>query len=105
MATQATNKRRDERSNISRGEDRNDDGHELEGLSKEVEAPDKLTDHEDAPRIDDGQGKDLETADNPSSKRADMVANEDYSVFTVGQKRAIVLAGSYIAWFSPVSQG
>jgi len=34
--------------------------------------------------------------------RSHLVANEDYSVFTVGQKRAIIFAGSFAAWFSPM---
>lgn len=33
----------------------------------------------------------------------EIVATEDYSVFTVPQKRAIVLAGSYLSWFSPMT--
>ena len=33
----------------------------------------------------------------------DLVAKEDYSVYTVPQKRAIVLAGSFISWFSPMT--
>jgi hypothetical protein len=35
--------------------------------------------------------------------RSHLVANEDYSVFTVGQKRAIIFAGSFAAWFSPMA--
>lgn len=35
--------------------------------------------------------------------RSDVVAKEDYSVFTVGQKRAIIFAGSFAAWFSPMT--
>lgn len=34
---------------------------------------------------------------------ADLVAKEDFSVFMVPQKRAIVAAGSFIAWFSPMT--
>ena len=34
--------------------------------------------------------------------RSHLVANEDYSAFTVGQKRAIIFAGSFAAWFSPM---
>jgi len=34
--------------------------------------------------------------------RSNLVATEDYSVFTVGQKRAIIFAGSFAAWFSPM---
>ncbi|KAF2213501.1 hypothetical protein CERZMDRAFT_66981 [Cercospora zeae-maydis SCOH1-5] len=31
------------------------------------------------------------------------IAKEDYSTFTVGQKRAIILAGSFAGWFSPMT--
>jgi multidrug resistance protein len=34
---------------------------------------------------------------------SDVLATEDYSVFTVGQKRAIIFAGSFAAWFSPMT--
>jgi hypothetical protein len=34
---------------------------------------------------------------------ANVIAGEDYSVFTVPQKRSIIVAGSFLAWFSPVS--
>ena len=47
--------------------------------------------------------KDLEAVDQPSNDDAHLVASEDYSVFTVGQKRSIILAGSFIGWFSPMS--
>lgn len=45
-------------------------------------------------------------ADEPpveSPHKANLVATEEYSVFTVPQKRAIVLAGSYLSWFSPMT--
>ena len=35
--------------------------------------------------------------------RSGVVAKEDYSVFTVGQKRSIIFAGSFAAWFSPMT--
>jgi multidrug resistance protein len=34
---------------------------------------------------------------------SNVLASEDYSVFTVGQKRAIIFAGSFAAWFSPMT--
>jgi len=46
-----------------------------------------------------------DTTGEPAIEQADrshLVANEDYSVFTVGQKRAIIFAGSFAAWFSPM---
>ena len=42
------------------------------------------------------------TAEQPGVS-SDLVAKEDYSVFTVPQKRAIVVAGSFIGWFSPMT--
>ncbi|KAF2773603.1 MFS general substrate transporter [Teratosphaeria nubilosa] len=33
----------------------------------------------------------------------DIVAKEDYSVFTKNQKRALIIAGSFAAWFSPMT--
>ena len=46
------------------------------------------------------------TTGEPATEQVDrshLVANEDYSVFTVGQKRAIIFAGSFAAWFSPMA--
>lgn len=37
--------------------------------------------------------------DQPREESVDPIAKEDYSTFTVGQKRAIVLAGSFAGWF------
>lgn len=45
------------------------------------------------------------TTGEPATEQVDrshLVAKEDYSVFTVGQKRAIIFAGSFAAWFSPM---
>lgn len=42
----------------------------------------------------------------PATEKVDhsnVLASEDYSVFTVGQKRAIIFAGSFAAWFSPMT--
>lgn len=41
------------------------------------------------------------TPQEPSGSR--VVANEDYSVFTTNQKRSIIVAGSFAAWFSPMT--
>lgn len=51
---------------------------------------------EPARRNADGQ-------DEPIPPNANVIAGEDYSVFTVPQKRSIIVAGSFLAWFSPVS--
>jgi MFS family permease len=45
-------------------------------------------------------------ADEPKVEQPDrsgVLAKEDYSVFTIGQKRAIIFAGSFAAWFSPMT--
>lgn len=55
------------------------------------------------------QGKDeppVDSTDEPPIERPDhsnILATEDYSVFTVGQKRAIIFAGSFASWFSPMT--
>ncbi|KAF7190830.1 MFS transporter M6 [Pseudocercospora fuligena] len=42
-----------------------------------------------------------------TEKRPDVehqaMASEDYSIFTTGQKRAIIVSGSFAAWFSPMT--
>jgi multidrug resistance protein len=46
------------------------------------------------------------TSAEPAIEKVDhstVLASEDYSVFTVGQKRAIIFAGSFAAWFSPMT--
>lgn len=47
--------------------------------------------------------KDVEATERTHIQANDLVAKEDYSVFTVPQKRAIILAGSFISWFSPMT--
>jgi hypothetical protein len=37
--------------------------------------------------------------------KVDPVSTDDYSVFTVGQKRAIIVAGSFAGWFRWVDSG
>lgn len=39
----------------------------------------------------------------PVSQDAGPVAKEDFSVFTVPQKRAIIIACSFAGWFSPMT--
>jgi multidrug resistance protein len=66
----------------------------------------------DVPLRGDSQydsGKDVNrptTSGEPAVEQVDysnVLATEDYSVFTVGQKRAIIFAGSFAAWFSPMT--
>lgn len=47
--------------------------------------------------------KDVEATVEPPVESNGLVASEDYSVFTIPQKRAIILAGSFISWFSPMT--
>ncbi len=44
--------------------------------------------------------------ESPPEKQNDqpnIVATEEYSSFTIAQKRAIIVTGSFAAWFSPMS--
>lgn len=48
--------------------------------------------------------KDVEAQQEEQPQYRTTLASEDYSAFTVPQKRAIIVAGSFLAWFSPVSE-
>jgi hypothetical protein len=48
--------------------------------------------------------KDVEAQQKVDPQHRNVLAGEDYSAFTVPQKRAIIVAGSFLAWFSPVSR-
>ena len=67
----------------------------------EADAAEQLD--KDELRSDRALEEDIEPATEPPTERQDLVASEDFSVFTVPQKRAIILAGSFIGWFSPMS--
>lgn len=60
-------------------------------------------------QIEDDNHKDADpatTTGEPATEKVDnshLQAKEDYSVFTIGQKRAIIFAGSFAAWFSPMT--
>jgi hypothetical protein len=45
----------------------------------------------------------LEKSSTEKSNHGNVVAKEDYSVFTVPEKRAIIFFSSFTAWFSPMS--
>ena len=64
------------------------------GLSTQLDI-DKA--NEEHAKSDAGEQDDL------TPPNANVLAGEDYSVFTVPQKRSIIVAGSFLAWFSPVS--
>lgn len=66
------------------------------------ERPDQA--HAEADDIAAQQSEDgTEKAARPSPPHHAALSTEIYSVFTVPQKRAIILAGSFVAWFSPMS--
>ena len=69
---------------------------------KDVEDKNTSVGHE-VPRNDAGNEKNVDDSAEPTSERPNIVANEDYSLFTIPQRRAIILAGSFIGWFSPMS--
>ena len=70
--------------------------------SKEPQDQTAPTNGNDPPNSDAEKDEDVEASAEQPSQHDDVLAKEDYSVFTVPQKRAIVLAGSFIGWFSPV---
>lgn len=52
------------------------------------------------------QAKDESPPDEPPIEKpdnSDVLAKEDYSIFTIGQKRGIIFAGSFASWFSPMT--
>lgn len=48
------------------------------------------------------EGEDIEKADRSAPQHA-AISTDIYSTFTVPQKRAIVLVGSFVSWFSPMT--
>ncbi|KAM0718022.1 hypothetical protein Q7P37_006354 [Cladosporium fusiforme] len=67
--------------------------------SREEIDTDKQSDQpKNEPSLDDADEPPIERPDN-----SDVLAKDDYSVFTIGQKRAIVFAGSFASWFSPMT--
>lgn len=47
--------------------------------------------------------KDVEVGGEKPALQANITDVEDFSSFTVPQKRAIIFAGSFISWFSPMT--
>lgn len=72
--------------------------------ASEIGADEKSEDKIEPDRIKKDDEKDVEAAQPAETEHGDAIAGEDYSVFTVNQKRSIIVAGSFLAWFSPVSQ-
>ncbi|KAK5115734.1 hypothetical protein LTR62_000823 [Meristemomyces frigidus] len=57
-----------------------------------------------SPRQDPDEAVELEKQAESSAKLyANVVHEEDYSAFTIGQKRLIIAIGSFTAWLSPMS--
>lgn len=77
------------------GEDKSERPNAIEGKARITDSA--IWDHSR------DQEKDADLSDQRPGNVPALVASEDYSVFTVPQKRAIILAGSFIAWFSPMS--
>lgn len=52
------------------------------------------------------KAKDESPPDEPPIEKpdnSDVLAKEDFSIFTIGQKRGIIFAGSFASWFSPMT--
>lgn len=73
------------------------------GDAKEAEEPgDGTQGRRDASKTPQ-EAHDPEKADSPLDQHHPALSKDIYSVFTVPQKRAIILTGSFIAWFSPMT--
>ena len=60
--------------------------------------------HDDEKHDDkDPDEPDVEASRQLPTDHSNAVASEDFSVFTIPQKRAIIVAGSFIGWFSPMT--
>ena len=105
MAEQTNaNQRTSEISQRYEEEDAKNDSNTPENSPKEAQGQSASTNHDDNPPNDIANEKDIEVSDQPDLQTTGILAKEDYSIFTVPQKRAIILAGSFIGWFSPVCQ-
>ena len=70
----------------------------------EKDAEKSHEDHIPTVELPDAQdGRDQEAQPEAEPQHRNVIAGEDYSVFTESQKRSIIVAGSFLAWFSPVS--
>lgn len=82
--------------------DGREDGSPVDGGGEKDIGPRKdATDVNDDNQDETQSKQDVEAG--PADQRADVLAKENYSVFTVPQKRAIILVGSFVGWFSPMS--
>lgn len=74
----------------------NEDAKEPEGP---VDGAQGGRDASDSPK----ETQDPEKADSSTEQDHPALSKEIYSVFTVPQKRAIILTGSFVSWFSPMT--
>lgn len=74
----------------------NEDGKEAESPTHESRANADVDDSSQ-------ETQDPEKADSTPNQHHPALSKEIYSVFTVPQKRAIVLTGSFVSWFSPMT--
>ena len=71
--------------------------------TKEAEGPINETQHSPDAEDSSRETQDPEKADSPPEQHHPALSKEIYSVFTVPQKRAIILTGSFVSWFSPMT--
>lgn len=88
---------------ISKEEESDDDSPVVQHADEKDPGKSLPNDLETNEPSDAAQPKDIEKQEEPDTQHRNAIAGEDYSVFTVPQKRAIIVAGSFLAWFSPVS--
>lgn len=88
---------------VSKEDESDDDGLAIQHVDEKDPEKSLSNDLDTNEPSDTAQPKDIEKQEEPNTQQHNVIAGEDYSVFTVPQKRAIIVAGSFLAWFSPVS--
>ena len=89
---------------MSKGDESEDDRPAIEHADEKVREQDPSTNPNTTEPSDAPKNKDLEAQQEANPQHSNVLGDEDYSAFTVPQKRAIIIAGSFLAWFSPVSR-
>ena len=88
----------------SKEDESEDGGPDVEHVTDKDREKDLSTEFDDTIEPTDApKDKDVEAQQGVDPQHPNVMAGEDYSAFTVPQKRAIIVAGSFLAWFSPVS--
>lgn len=95
--------------NTSQSKDEMDDDSPVSQHASEIGVDERSKDKLESDRIKKDEDyvlgeKDVEAAQPAETQHGNAIAGEDYSVFTTHQKRSIIVAGSFLAWFSPVSR-